>query len=204
MKDKNDAPEVIDLRKQYPQQYSQGKKLLEYDIGEATYLSVAGKGPPGGDEFGAAIQALYSTVYTTKFTLKAEGKMDFKILPLECVYGNFDPHDTPAQEWQWTMQIRVPAELTAKHVGMACIIIKERKGIEITPPEVVTEPGGHVLQLLHVGPYENFQETYDKLGVAAEERGLEILAGQCREVYLSDPRRAKPEKLKTIVRVMVR
>ena len=195
---------VIDLRKDHKEQFYTGKKMLDYEMGEAVYLSVEGVGPPGEQPYMEAIQALYSVVYTAKFTLKAKGELDYKILPLECNWGDFEPNETPPEEWQWSLQIRVPAQLTSEHVQAACDIIREKKGLELVPPDLVTDPPTRYLHLLHVGPIEQLGETYARLKEAAREKGLEPVRGRCREAYLSDPRRVPPERLKTIVRLAVR
>jgi hypothetical protein len=195
--------EVIDLKKQFPEHYSTRKKMLAFEMPKATYLSIPGTGAPGGQAYIEAIGALYGVVYTSKFTLKAKGITDFKILPLECRWGEFDHETTPHEQWQWTLQIRVPDSYKPEWVDMARGIIKQRKGEEILAPEVVQQAGYSCLQLLHLGPYEEFQRTYDLLEQAAAEAGDAIDRTLCREIYLSDPRRTKPERLKTIIRVGV-
>ena len=124
-KEKNciETPAVIDLRKQPKEAYSGSKKLLDYESGEIVCLCVSGIGKPGGEAYADAIQALYSFVYTLKFTLKGSGLLDYKILPLECKWGDFDPATTSAEDWSWTLQIRVPPEVTEKQIDDTARII---------------------------------------------------------------------------------
>lgn len=194
---------VVDIKKLHPFQYSARKSLLDFEMPAATYLSASGTGRPGGKAFVAAIARLYPIVYTAKFTLKARGELDYKILPLECVWGEIDFQTVPQEEWSWKMQIQVPAQFTEEHIDLARRIVLERKGRQVEVPDLVRMDGGRCLQLLHLGPYENLHLTYSRLQAAAEERDLRFDGSRCREIYLSDPRRAKPERLKTIVRVGV-
>ena len=97
---------VVDIKKLHPFQYSARKSLLDFEMPAATYLSASGTGRPGGKAFVAAIARLYPIVYTAKFTLKARGELDYKILPLECVWGEIDFQTVPQEEWSWKMTKR--------------------------------------------------------------------------------------------------
>jgi len=104
-------------------------------------------------------------------------------------------------EWTWTLQLRVPLELTGPQIEKVKKAVGERKGEDFSKVELVREEGGRFLQLLHVGPYENFDQSYARLHTRAAELDCSFVPGACREIYLSDPRRTACEKLKTIVRV---
>ena len=81
--------------------------------------------------------------------------------------------------------------------------IKERKDEDISHVRLATKSRGKCLQLMHVGPYDQIGGTYEQLFEHAEVEGLGFNP-PCCEVYISDPRRVAPEKLKTIARILVK
>lgn len=195
--------ETLDPSLVCPQQYSTRKTLLDYERPPGSFLCVDGVGAPGAKLYQEAIQRLFSVVYTGKFTLKGQGVLDFKILPLECFWGEFDPEKTPREQWHWTLAIQIPPQFTTDLVAMIRGIILERRGEDVGLPSIRTIAGGRCLQLLHVGPYERLALTYAQLQAAAADKGVSTVPGRHQEVYLSDPRRVPAERLRTIVRVFV-
>jgi hypothetical protein len=105
-------------------------------------------------------------------------------------------------EWEWRVQVRIPDEVTSAHLREARKVLKERKGADVTGVRRRQWTEGHAVQVMHVGPYDTVDKTYRALGEYAEAHGLK-LKGLGHEVYLSDPRRTAPERLKTIVRMPV-
>jgi len=152
-----------------------------------------------GEAYQAAIDALYGVAYTMKFALKAAGVLDFKIPNLECLWLS-DPNDTPPTEWEWHLSIRVPDRITAAQVAEAIRQVEAKKGIGASVVRRTDREGGRAIQILHVGPYDTVTDSYEKLRTYAQGRGLDV-EGTGVEVYLSDPRRTAPERLKTIVRM---
>ncbi|MEW6367461.1 MAG: GyrI-like domain-containing protein [Acidobacteriota bacterium] len=193
---------TIDLRKLHEELYRAKPAIQEVAAGKGTYLAVDGAGEPGGKGFQDAIMKLFSLVYTAKFMLKREGLIDFSIPSLECLWPD-DPKTKPMTEWRWRLMIRIPDEVTRAHLAPARKSLAERKGTDTKDVRRVSWKEGMALQVLHVGPYEKLGETYNALVSAAAERGYDC-AGPGHEVYLSDPRRTAPERLKTIVRIAVR
>lgn len=193
--------ECIDLAKLHPEEYRPAKGIRDFQAGEAFFLAVEGRGEPGGEAFQEAIQALFSVAYTARFSLKKRGELDFKVMTLECMWGRFDPHATPREEWRWTLMSRVPEAFTAAHLEEFKREIAARKGLDLSAVARVRLPGGRYLQTLHLGPYADLHSTYALLEEHAARAGLR--PGACREVYLSDPRRTAPERLKTLVRMGV-
>jgi hypothetical protein len=190
--------ETIDLAKKFKTLYT-AKRVPQEVVAEAgTFLAVDDRGPPGGEAFQAAIQCLFPAVYTIKFSGKQEGSLDFKIAKLECLY--FSDPGTPMTDWQWRVLIRVPDEVTAKHLAATRRALKERKGLDISAVRRVRWKEGRAVQILHVGPYEQVGKAYEQLHAFAKRQAFE-LSGPAHEIYLNDPRRCAPEKLKTIVRL---
>jgi hypothetical protein len=192
---------TIDFAKTHKELYTATRKIKEVSADAAVYLAVESQGEPGGRAFQDAIMALYSAVYTLKFSLKHAGRMDFKVAKLECLYFS-DPAETPRDQWRWQLLVRVPEELTAADLTAAKKAIREKGKGDAAAVKRLRLKGGRALQVLHVGPYCRLCESYGPLMAHAAEQGL-TLSGPAHEVYLSDPRRVAPEKLKTIIRLPV-
>ncbi|MCP3980309.1 MAG: hypothetical protein GY716_13475 [bacterium] len=199
--------EKLDLFKLHRDQYVARKKPVLVDIPEVNYLVAQGRGEPGGEQFQTRVAALYAAAYTLKFTSKAEGR-DFVVSKLEglCWTGksSSDFGEVPKSEWNWKLMIRRPDFIGAKQLETAVAAIRDKgKTPEI---EAVTLDGmseGRCVQMLHVGPYEREGETRAVMLAFAEEQGL-APGGLHHEIYLSDPRRVEPARLKTILRQPVR
>ena len=191
--------ETIDLEGEHKKLYTAKRTPEEVAVPAGTFLTVEGVGEPGGEAYQAAIASLYGVVYTMKFTLKAAGVLDFKIPNLECLWLS-DPNSTPPTEWEWRLSIRVPDRITVAQVAEAIRQVEARKGTDASVVQRTDRQGGRAIQVLHVGPYDTVTDSYEKLRAYAQEQGLDV-EGTGVEVYLSDPRRTAPEKLKTIVRM---
>jgi hypothetical protein len=194
--------EKVDFRKLYPELYRQTRSVTEVRAAKGTFLAIEGVGAPGGEEYQQAIQALYTLAYTTKFALKRAGAGDFAVPALECLYFD-DPSGMPKEEWRWRLQVRIPDGVTAGALAEVRRAIKEKKGIDTSRVKRVSWAEGRALQVLHVGPYDKVGDVYQRLMADAAARGL-TCAGAGHEIYLNDPRRVAPEKIKTIVRIPVR
>lgn len=193
---------TIDLRKDLKDLYTATSKVKEVIAERGTFLCVDGEGEPGGEAYTTAIGALFAVAYTTKFTLKKAGVVDFKVPPPECLWLFDDPKSTPRSRWPWRLMIRVPDEITAAHLKEVRKGLKEKKGLDASGVRRRSWRPGRALQVMHVGPYDKLEESYAKLSARAGEIGATPKVG-CHEVYLSDPRRAAPERLKTIVRMPI-
>jgi hypothetical protein len=161
-----------------------------------------GKGEPGNAAYQDAIGKLYGVAYTTKFALKNAGVLDFGVPNLECLWYD-DPAAKPMSEWRWRLMIRVPDQVTSKAIGDAKRELKKKKGTDSSDVKRVTWAEGRAVQVMHVGPYNKIGESYDVITAFANDNGL-VAKGPGHEVYISDPRRVAPDKLKTIVRMPVK
>jgi hypothetical protein len=194
--------ETTDFSKTLKDLYTATRKVKEVVADSGTFLAVEAQGAPGGDAFQNAIMCLYSTVYTMKFGMKEQGTLDFKVGKLECLYLSV-PGKTPMSQWCWRMLLRVPDEITAKDLTQVRKAIAERKQLDTSAVKRLRWKEGRAVQVLHVGPYDQVGQTYRQLHAYAAEHGLAV-TGPAHEIYLSDPRRVAPEKLKTIVRLPVK
>jgi hypothetical protein len=203
---KKAAPKTIDLGEKYKAEYSAPKKPALIDVREDTYLAIDGQGAPGGEAFTSAIGALYGIAYTVKMTRKFAGRPDYTIARLETVYwsdaGCVDA--APRDQWRWTHLIRTPGFVKPKELADALAALKKR-GKEGLSAQVTLRPlaAGRCVQMLHVGPYDRVGQTMALMNEFVRSQGLEF-HGRHHEIYISDPRRVAPEKLKTILRQPVR
>ncbi len=181
--------------------YTATRKVKEVVAGPGVFLAAEGQGTPGGEAFVAAISALYPVIYTLKYARREAGRADYRVGKMECVYLS-DPHAAPMEEWRWRLLFRVPEDVTEEEVAGVRAVLRERKGIDVSCVRVRPWEEGRALQVLHVGPYTRLGESYALLGEHARSVGLAV-KGPAHEIYLSDPRRTAPERLKTIVRLSV-
>jgi hypothetical protein len=196
--------EKIDLFKLHKDQYVASKQPQFVEIPEARYLAVSGRGEPGGEEFAAKIGALYGVAYTVKMTRKFAGKQDYTVCKLEGQWWvdgeRRDFAATDRKQWNWKLLIRTPDFVRDEELNEAVTtLLQKGKEQEVRQVGFESFAEGTCVQMLHVGPYDSEPETILKMQAFAEEQGME-LRGRHHEIYLSDPRRVPPERLKTILR----
>lgn len=196
--------EKLDLYKLHKDEYVAPKKPVLLQIKPAQYLGIKGQGAPGGERFTACIGALYGVAFTIKMTRKFAGKGDYAVCKLEgqwCFEG--DLTKIPKEQWKWKLMIRTPEFITEADRKQALVaLLKKGKSREVEEVKLEMIDEGRCVQMLHVGPYEKECETIALMRSFAESNGFK-LAGPHNEIYLSDPRRVPPERLKTILRVPV-
>ena len=176
----------------------------ELTIPSMNFLMIDGEGDPNGNpEFQTCTDALYSIAYTTKFALKKGKGVDYKVPPLEGLWWSDRMAsflDGNKEEWKWTLMIMQPKGVTAAVIERSREAVLEKKSNTAVVHVRFTEfKEGRVAQILHIGPYGNERLTIERLHTFIKERGG-ILHGKHHEIYIGDPRRTAPEKLKTIIR----
>ena len=196
----------LDLTKEYKTYYTAKTTPEIVEIEEGKFLTIEGKGAPGGDEFQAKVGALYSLAYGIKMLMKREGK-DFTVAKLEGLWwvDSDKPYtEVPREEWRWKLLIRQPESVTSEIVEKARQEVIKKKEMELVN-EVKFEKmkEGKCVQILHIGPYSTESESIAKMEKLMKEKGL-AYNGLHHEIYLSDPRKVAPEKMKTILRQPVR
>ncbi len=191
-------PERIDLFKLHKDEYAAPKEPALLTIKPAKYLSIEGGGKPGGAEFQAQIGALYGVAYTIKMTRKFAGREpDYKVPPLEGLYWNID---AAAGTMSWKLLVRVPGFIGPRDLKNAAASLREKgKDGPFGDVRLETVKEGRCVQLLHVGPYTEEAPAIARMQAFAESQGLRP-RGEHHEIYLNDPRRVAPAKLKTILR----
>ena len=203
----------IDLVKELRPLYSPPSKApVIVEVPELSFLMLDGRGDPNASEaYQAALQALYGVAYTLKFTLKkGDPERDFKVAPLEGLWWTdgepptLDGLQTDRDSWNWTMMIAVPDAVTAAEVAAAADAAAQRRPLPaagLVRLERFAE--GQAAQVMHIGSYAEEAPTIARLHEFVAEQGYE-LHGRHHEIYLGDPRRTAPERLKTVVRHPVR
>jgi hypothetical protein len=201
--------EKIDLAKTDKTYYKATKKPEIVDLDSYYYLTIEGQSAPEDQQFIDAIGAIYPIAYAIKFDLKAQEK-DFTVPKMEAfwyVKGGAEKQkefaNTPRAEWCWKIMIRMPDFVESDHFFRAVAQVKEKGKSPKTDQvkfELMNE--GKCAQILHIGSYEAEEETINTLHNYIWDNGMQI-TGYHKEVYLSDPRRAAEDKLKTIIRYSV-
>ncbi len=195
---------IIDLKKDLKPLYTaSASKPRLLDVPAMSCLMVDGVGDPSSTVFQEATGSLYSVAYTLKFAFKKERAIDYPVMALEGLWSSDDMGDFlrgNRAAWKWTVLIVLPDVVTAKDVARAVQTVKEKSKFPRFP-EVRFEKfaEGRSAQLLHIGPYATEHPTVERLHLFIEENGCRP-RGRHHEIYLGDPRRTAPEKLRTIIR----
>ncbi len=200
----------LDLRKQYKHLYAPSAKKVELvDVPELKFLMIDGRIEPGeapgtSPAFGEAMGALYSVAYTLKFAskLRKEDPIDYPVMALEGLWwvedGRFDIN--VKDNWFYTLMILQPDLITEEMFGQAIAqAAKKRPNPALARVRLAAFCEGRCVQIMHLGPYATEPATLEKMHAWAAEQGYR-LAGKHHEIYMGDPRRADPEKLKTVLR----
>jgi hypothetical protein len=199
--------EKIDLMKLHREEYAPLKKPALIEVKPARYLAITGMGVPGGEEFQACLGALYNMAYTIKMARKSAGKQDYKVATLEGLWWNAPGgkwrQDVPQEKWSWRLMIRTPDFIKEKDLQEALEKLEARKKPLVEKVRLEEIEEGKSVQMLHVGPYMEEAPTIRAMLDFADANGVRP-NGKHHEIYLSDPRRVKPEKLRTILRIPVR
>jgi hypothetical protein len=177
------------------------------DTAPAQYLGITGRGEPGGDAFTQAVGALYNVAFTVKMARKFAGTV-YTVSKLEALWWGAGPDDDfmflPRDQWNWQLLIRTPDFISRSEVsGAIATLVGRGKPARVRDVELVTIDEGSCVQMLHIGPYTEEWRSLEAMHAFAEREGREV-HGRHHEIYLSDPRRVAPAKLKTILRLAVR
>ena len=195
-----------DFKKEWKYLYQPSKTEFQVvEVPDMAFYKVDGHGTPGVvPEYTAAIEALYAMSYKTKFLSKKLEK-DYVVPPLEGLWWADDMATfTTARDksqWHWTMMIMTPDWITEEMVAESRTEVSKKKDLPSLAKlrwEVYQE--GLCVQILHLGSYDDEGPVLARMhGEWMLEHGY-TFNGLHHEIYLSDPRRVEPEKLKTILR----
>ena len=189
----------IDLFKSLKSEYAAPKKPAIIETTAGRYLTIEGQGQPGDETFSDHVAALYGIAYTIKMRRKSTGGQDYVIGKLEVVWLNLRA-DHKATDWHWKIMIRTPDFIEQSHLDSAvAVLLDKKKPPTVREVKLTTLHEGTCVQMLHVGPYDDEPTTVAVMLAHANAKGYES-AGDHHDIYLSDPRRVAPARLKTIVR----
>jgi hypothetical protein len=196
----------IDLRKERKYLYNpSSKQIAIVDVPEMNFLMIDGQGNPNTSvAYRDAVEALYAVSYTLKFMVKqGDQAVDYAVMPLEGLWWvedmkQFDMHDKDA--WKWTSMIMQPEYVTAELFQEALRQVRKKKDLPVlSGMRFESFREGQAAQILYFGPYSDEGPTIERIHRFILEQGRR-LRGRHHEIYLSDPRRTAPAKLKTIIR----
>jgi hypothetical protein len=203
--------EKIDYKKDFRQFFSaSAKSPTVVEVSEFQYLMTDGEGEPNTSPgFQKAIQTLYGVIFTLKMSWKFKklekppGYVDFTVPPLEGLWWMKDGSDFDMNrkaDWRWRLMLMTPDFFSNKILDEVIANLREKRGEDqVVNCRLERWEEGLCVQIMHVGPYGAEGPTLEKLHTFAKEKGY-TLQGKHHEIYLGDPRRTSPEKLKTILR----
>jgi len=196
----------LDFKKDFKELYNPSRGSFTFvELPAISYLMLDGAGDPNtAPEFQQSIETLYGTAYTLKFSLKKAGiGPEYSVAPLDGLWWcegmeGFDPDNR--EIWRWTLMIAQPPHIKEEmlNTALSALVAKGKKGLwERIRLEVLNE--GLCVQTLYIGPYCDEGPTIAAMHKFIEDEACS-LRGRHHEIYMSDPRRTAPEKLKTILR----
>jgi hypothetical protein len=200
----------VDFKKQLKHLYQPSAKAFAVvDVPPMQFLMIDGHGDPNtAQEYQDALEALYAVAYTLKFASKKALGMDYVVPPLEGLWWAEDMDVFTASSdkstWDWTMMIMQPEWVTQEMFEEAVAQVEKKKNPPALPRlRLETYDEGSAVQIMHIGPYAAEGPTIARMHAFIAENGYEP-AGKHHEIYLSDPRRTAPEKMKTVLRQPIR
>lgn len=214
--------EKLDYKKKYKDLYLPKQKPTVVDVPTMTFIMVNGSGNPNveGGEYQQAVELLYGLSYTIKMSKKngcqPEGYFDYVVPPLEGLWWlEEEKMDfTQKDKYYWTSMLRQPEFVTKEVFQWACEELKRKKPqIDTSKAYLDTFTEGLCVQMMHIGPFDDESETIERIETYIKEMNFKNAISSVEpdgrihrhhEIYLSDPRKTAPEKLKTVLRHPVR
>ena len=196
--------------------YKARKGAVDFiDVPELSFAVVKGRGAPGSLEFRQAIEALYAVSYGAHFRIKKDLGESTRIMPVEALWWFDDPAqqdiadrvalgettmaETDTDAWRWQAMIVQPEPIDRATVARAVEEARHRQLPALGRLGFEQWTEGRCAQTLHIGPYADEGPTIARLHRAIVDAGLQP-RGRHHEIYLGDPRRSAPEKLRTLIR----
>lgn len=187
--------------------YPRAHRVRIVTVPDRSCLAIDGLSAPGGAEFQEAMAALYAAAYSLHFLLRDRG-IDSPVGPAEALWERRDGAPSFAEgavafdpkAWRWTLFVGLPDEATDDDVAAALAVARrKRPSTALANLHQMTLGEGIVVEAMHVGPYDAEPETIAKMHELAIAAGL-VPRGPHHEIYLGDPRRTDPSRLRTVLR----
>jgi len=200
---------TLDLKRQFKELYRpSAKEVTVIEVPPLSFIMIDGSGDPNTSQgYADAIGALYVVAYTAKFALKKATMIDYPVMPLEGLWWTDDMAQFSADAkdaWHWTMMIMQPDIVTHEVFAAARReAMSKKQNPVIGNLRLAPFHEGLAGQIMHFGPYAAEAPTIARLHAFIAEQGY-TCAGKHHEIYLSDPRKAAPERMRTIIRQPIR
>ena len=207
---------AFDYKKEYKEFYMPPKKPVIEHIPPMNYVAVRGQGNPNNEDgdYKKSIGMLYAISYTIKMSKlgkhKLDGYFDYVVPPLEGLWWLKDgkPFDySRKDEFCWVSMIRLPDFVKKADFDWAVSKATIKKNMDLSSAEFFMLDEGLCVQCMHIGNYDSEPTTVNSMSTYANEQGYEFNLSGTRlhhEIYLSDPRKCAPEKLKTVIRIPIK
>lgn len=207
---------IFDFKKEYKGLYMPKKKPEIITVPTMNYIAVRGKGNPNEKDgvYQQAISVLYAVAYTLKMSYKGEYKIDgffeYVVPPLEGFWwqNNVEGVDySNKDDFHWISVIRLPDFVKEVDFNWAVETATKKKKIDCSSAEFITINEGLCVQMMHIGPFDDEPATVAIMDEYIKNNGFENNITDKRlhhEIYISEPRKAIPEKWKTVIRHPIR
>lgn len=209
----SDKIEKIDFKQLNKELYLPKNKPMIVEVPSMQYLMVAGEGDPKSEAYQTALSLLYALTFTIKMSKmgskEIEGYFEYVVPPLEGLwYSQEGKLDLSHRDgWHWISMIRQPEFVTQDVLEWAIVeASKKHPELPFEKAKLARLEEGTCAQIMHIGSYQDEQQSIIKIEELIEKEGYIDVSGKDRkhhEIYLSDPRRVAPEKLKTVLRIPI-
>ncbi len=196
--------EKVDLKKELKHLYNpSSKEVMAVDVPAMNFLMIDGEGSPSSPHHREAIEALFTVSYALKFMIKKGKGVDYAVMPLEGLWWMDDMTKFTAErkdEWKWTAMIMQPKYVTAEDVKLAIEQTQKKKSLPARAKlRFESFHEGKAAEIMHIGPFSAEGPNIAKMHAFILGSG-HALSGKHHEIYLNDPSKTAPEKLKTVLR----
>lgn len=204
---------AFDYKKEYKEFYQPKKTPVLIEVPKMNFVAVKGEGNPNeeGGAYQKAMEILYGIAFTIRMSKKSgkelEGYFEYVVPPLE---GLWQMKDGAAgvdydhkENFAWISMIRLPDFVSEAIFDWAKETVTNKKKIDCSAAKFFSFEEGLCVQCMHIGPYDDEPDTVAVMDQYAAEQGYELDFSETRlhhEIYLGDPRKTAPEKLKTVIR----
>lgn len=203
---------AFDLKKEFKEYYQPKNKPEIVNIPSINYLAVRGSGDPNDEtgDYKKALESLYAVAYTLRMSYKTDYKIngfyEYIVPPLEGFWwqdGTDGVNYADKTSFNWISVIRLPDFISGKDIEWAVRTATKKKKTDCSQVKFLTVNEGLCVQIMHIGPYDNEPVTVKLMDDYLAQNGYENDLNSERmhhEIYLSDPRKCLPEKMKTVIR----
>jgi len=201
--------EKLDLKNTLKYLYEpSAREFSIVDVPAMNFIMIDGHGNPNTSvEYAESLQALYTAAYTLKFKVKKEMSVDFPVMASEGLWWMDEMREFSVarkDDWKWTMMIMQPEIITTQLFAQAVEeAAKKKTQPTLSRLRLESFQEGLAAQIMYFGPYADEGPTISRMHEFIEKSGY-VLFGKHHEIYLGDPRRSAPEKLRTVIRQPMR